>query len=118
MLDRTFYILRHVETGLIMPLFQNNRGYSWWEPHEEAKNLQDAPRVHDHLVPRLFHSRNGAVQSRSKWAQGTHKQKYEYDNWNPLYSGNVVTEPAWPRLIDDLEILSVRIEATPEEDAS
>lgn len=101
----TYYILRHRETGLVMPLFPTNRGYTNWDPEYEAgARAAIGPRLGE--VPRLFATRAGAVQARSKWAEGVFRAFYDSSTGD---GGINVSQPLTPRSVDDLDIEAVEL---------
>lgn len=107
----TYYILLHRETNLVMPLFPSNRGYTNWDPHEEAYlRATIGPRIGE--VPRLFATRTGAVQARSKWAEGVFRAFYDSSTGD---GGINVSQPKTPRSVDDLDIVAVELVFDPAE---
>ena len=91
---KTYHILRHKETGVVMPLFPSNRGYTHWM----GEAMPSAP-------PRIFATELAAKRARGMWAKGVATPRFIYYNEGAEHDG-IDFEDAG-RSKDDLEIVPI-----------
>lgn len=109
----TYYVLRHVATGRVMPALMSRSGrggWSFWNP----ASVDRSEHGHGHgTAPRLFETLRSAQNARSAWAQGYHKRvAWSGYDWEGIPDGGEehLIEDAG-RKLTDLEITVVEVSA-------
>lgn len=105
----TFFVLRHVATGRVMPaqMSRSGRGgWSYWNPASADRS------EHGHgTAPRLFETLRSAQNARSAWAQGYHKREsgttYDWEGTPDGYDDHLIEDAG--RKLTDLEIVAIEL---------
>jgi hypothetical protein len=99
----TYYAIKHLPTGKVMP--ETRGGYSYWEP------ILTLPKH----TPRLFRTRRAAMNAATCWSQGHWLRitETESESWE-LPATYTVTVGANPTRVagrdrNDLEVVAVEI---------
>lgn len=71
----TFYVIRHVKTGQVMPQMKRGRGYTHWNPTTDAKVFAAT------TVPRLFPSERAARKAFDAWINWPNLEHTIVDRW-------------------------------------
>lgn len=101
-----YYILRHKQSGKVMPQMKTGKGYSYWL----YDNIFD-----NHLpIPRLFASEKQAKKAVVEWAKGVYKWVDVVSSDGPLFLPDQKRK-LFPqgRSKDDIEIIPVLIQLHP-----
>ncbi|MGH9977567.1 MAG: hypothetical protein ACRD8Z_17290 [Nitrososphaeraceae archaeon] len=98
-----YYVIKHKATGELMPLFERNRGYSWWNP---SNNKLDPKKIIG--VPRLLKSRKQANQVINQWNAMPCAEYRGYTTYSGEYDYDIQINSDG-RKKDDLEVVEVII---------
>lgn len=101
-----YFALRHVASGLMMPQFENGRGFSYWSPLPGAQ--QSDVSGGDGIVTgsvRLFSTYKGADNARVAWARGIHERGYTGPTLEDPGGDDYVKVRDVGRKKDDLEVV-------------
>jgi hypothetical protein len=80
----TYYVIKHVATGELMPQMKRGKGYTHWNP--DTKSIPDQSLG----IPRLFSTIKSAKLSIIQWASNPNMAaKYDFDS---DYCDNIITE--------------------------
>lgn len=103
----THYIVRHKDTGKVLPQLPG-RGYSGWHPvHADPNQVWE-----DALTPRLFGTERGAHKFIEQWAKGIAYAHTEQDDYSggTVKTGYVEYETVTGRTRDQLEVVPVELQ--------
>lgn len=98
-----YYVIRHKDTGEIMPALARNRGYSWWNP---ANNKLDPNRILG--TPRILKSRKQASRVIVQWNSMPCSKATYITNYKGEVDDSIETSSDG-RSKNDLEIVEVLI---------
>lgn len=98
------YVLRHKQSGKLMPESKYKAGYSHWL-RNDGEQFDGATKV-----PRLIESIKKANKIRSEWAKGVCDTRWEMPDDIYLQAVKVQEWKKMDRSIDDLEIIEFNLE--------
>lgn len=99
-----YFALRHKASGLLMPEFENGRGYSYWSPKPGHTNTIGVDGALAGSV-RLFSTPKGADNARVAWARGIHERSYTGPTLEDPGGDDYVKARDVGRKKDDLEVV-------------
>lgn len=99
----TFFVIRHIASGALMPQAKRNRGYSHWNPAAVGKVFDVALDV-----PRLLRTRNSAARCIAQWAACPNGRHTSYQTYSGEYDDAVDFKDDG-RKKDDLEVVEVSV---------
>lgn len=97
------YLIRHKDTGELMPLMRRGRGYSHWNPALTG-NIVDAAMN----MPRMFPTRNNAQKAITAWACMPNSEYRGYTNHYEESDYDICSKDDG-RKKEDLEVVMVEM---------